>query len=265
MKNLTLFSLIATLLLASATFGMTPEEKGLDVAKKIDSYDEGWINQTADVVMILKNQYGQESKREMHIKTLEDRDKSDDIGDKSLTVFRTPKDVKGTSFLSFTRSVGGDLQWLYMPALRRVKTIASDNKSGPFMGSEFAFEDISTQEVDKYTYKFIKNETVDGLEMAVIERYPVDKKSGYTKQVVWADTQAYRIYKIHYFDRKGDFLKRQTFTGYKKYFNNTWRADEMEIVNEISGKSTRLIWKNYAFNTPISEKDFNKNALKRLK
>ena len=94
----------------------------------------------------------------MKIKTLEDRNSTDDLGDKSLTTFRTPKDVKGTSFLSFAHSNGADEQWLYMPALRRVKKIASDNKSGPFMGSEFAFEDISTQEAAKYTYKYLREE-----------------------------------------------------------------------------------------------------------
>ena len=74
-----------------------------------------------------------ESKRELEIRTLEVKDD----GDKSLTVFHTPRDVRGTALLTFSHGVDPDDQWLYLPALRRVKRIASNNQSGPFMGSEF--------------------------------------------------------------------------------------------------------------------------------
>lgn len=243
----------------------SPEDKGLEIAKKIDSSDSGWVNQVSDAEMILKNQFGQKSTREMKIKTLEDTDKSDDLGDKSLTTFRTPKDVKGTSFLSFSRNNGADDQWLYIPALRRVKQIASDNKSGPFMGSEFAFEDISAQDVEKYTYKFIKDETVEGLPGFVIERYPVDKNSGYTKQVVWVDGKEYRIHKIDFYDRKGEKLKTLIYKNYKVYAGNTWRASQMVMTNHQNGKVTELNWKTFKFKVSINERDFDKNALKRLK
>ena len=243
----------------------TAEQRGLEIGKSIDSMDTGWVNQVSDVEMILKNQYGQSSTREMKIKSLEDTNKSDSLGDKSLTIFRTPKDVKGTSFLSFSHAVGADKQWLYMPALHRVKQIASDNKSGPFMGSEFAFEDISSQEVGKYTYKFIKEETVLGVPGFVIERYPVDKNSGYTKQVVWVDSKEYRISKIDFYDRKGAHLKTLTYSGYKAYAGNTWRPNKMSMVNHLTGKSTDLLWKSYTFKTAINERDFDKNALKRVK
>jgi aldehyde:ferredoxin oxidoreductase len=100
------------------------------------------------MVMILRNKRGQESKRELEIRTLEVKDD----GDKSLTVFHTPRDVRGTALLTYSHGVDPDDQWLYLPALRRVKRIASNNQSGPFMGSEFAYEDLSSQEIDKYTY-----------------------------------------------------------------------------------------------------------------
>ena len=186
-------------------------------------------------------------------------------GDKALTIFKSPRDVKGTSFLSFSHALKADDQWLYLPALRRVKRIASDNKSGPFMGSEFAYEDISSQEVAKYTYKFIKNEKVNGQDGFVIERYPVDKNSGYTKQVVLVDSKEYRLYKIDFYDRKNSLLKTLTYENYKSYFKNTWRPGVMAMMNHQSGKSTKLLWSDYRFNTSINERDFDKNALKRLK
>lgn len=235
--------------------------KGLEIAKLIDSHNEGWLNQVANVEMVLKNKQGQESKRSMKIKSLEVKND----GDKSLTIFKSPRDVKGTAFLSFTHPNDSDDQWLYLPALKRVKRISSHNKSGPFMGSEFAYEDISSQEVEKYTYKYIKDEKVAGFPGHVIERYPVDENSGYTKQVVWVDSKEYRVHKVDFYDRKSTKLKTLQNLGYKKYLKNTWRPDLMTMTNLQNGKSTDLKWSAYKFNSSISKRDFDKNALKRVR
>ena len=122
-----------------------------------------------------------QSRRELHISTLE----VDGDGDKSLTVFDSPRDVKGTAFLSHTHATEPDEQWLYLPALKRVKRISSRNKSGSFMGSEFAYEDISSQELEKYRYKWLRDETLDDRHTVVVEYYPVYENSGYTRQIVW--------------------------------------------------------------------------------
>ena len=137
--------------------------------------------------MDLRNRHGPESRRQLRNQTLE----MNDDGDKSLVIFNEPRDVKGTAFLSFTHKSGPDDQWLYLPALKRVKRISSNNKSGPFMGSEFAYEDISSQGVEKYTYKYLQDEDYNGMSCFVIERYPVDEKSGYKRQVVWINNLSY--------------------------------------------------------------------------
>ena len=116
------------------------KERGLWVAQQIDQEDEGFVNQVSEATMTLRNKQGQESTRRMTIKSLEVAGD----GDKSLTIFSSPRDVKGTAFLSFTHALEPDDQWLFLPALKRVKRISSNNKSGPFMGSEFAYEDISS-------------------------------------------------------------------------------------------------------------------------
>jgi outer membrane lipoprotein-sorting protein len=134
------------------------------------------------------------------------------------------------------------------------------------MGSEFAYEDISSQEVEKYTYKWIREEEYNGQDCFVVEYYPVDKKnSGYTRQVSWIEKQEYRIHKVEYFDRKNSHLKTLTFKGYKKYLDRFWRADEMTMVNHLNGKSTRLEFSNYKFQTGLKDRDFSKNSLKRAK
>ena len=239
----------------------TPEEKGLAVALESDMRDSGFGDFEADMQMILRNRHGQESSRKLRTRTLEMKED----GDKSLVIFDTPRDVKGTAFLSFTHKSGSDDQWLYLPALKRVKRIASNNKSGPFMGSEFAFEDIASQEVEKYTYKFIREEDVDGDQMLVVERYPVDPKSGYTRQIVWHDREYFRPMKIEFYDRKDDLLKTLTYRGYAQYLDRYWRAEEMEMVNHQTGKSTVLLWENYAFAQGLSERDFDRNSLRRAR
>ena len=134
------------------------------------------------------------------------------------------------------------------------------------MGSEFAYEDISSQEVEKYTYKWIRDEVYEGEDCFVVELYPVDKKnSGYTRQVNWIDKREYRTMKVEYYDRKKSHLKTLTFNGYKKYLDKYWRADGMEMVNHQNGKSTQLRWSNYKFQTGLSDKDFTKSSLKRAR
>ncbi len=261
-KGVMLLLLLSVLLLPVIANAVTPEEQGLAIAVEADRRDIGYKDYTANVLMTLKNKHGQESNRKIRTKTLEvERD-----GDKSMSIFDNPRDVKGTAFLNFTHKEGDDDQWLYLPALKRVKRISSRNKSGSFMGSEFAYEDIASQEVEKYTYKWIRDEVYDDRECFVIERYPVDKKnSGYTRQVNWIDKKEYRTLKVEYFDRKDSLLKTQTIAGYQKYLNKYWRADEMNMVNHQNGKSTQLVFSDYKFLSGLKDRDFNKNSLKRAR
>lgn len=259
MKGLiVLFSLLS---FTGTILAETAEEKGLAIAIEADKRDQGWIDQATSMKMILRNSQGAESMREIRGKSLEV--KGD--GDKSLSIFDTPKDVKGTAFLSFTHSLKPDEQWLYLPALKRVKRISSSNKSGPFMGSEFAYEDISSQEVDKYKYKFIKDDQLDGRAVYIIERYPQYEKSGYTKQVVWMDKEMLQPLKIEYYDRKKSLLKTLTQHEYKLHLNKFWRPARLEMINHQTNKSTTLLWESYKFKNGFTERDFDRNSLKRAK
>jgi outer membrane lipoprotein-sorting protein len=240
----------------------TSEEKGLAIAREADRRDSGFQDSTANMVMTLKNKQGQESVRMIRIKTLE----VDGDGDKSLTIFDNPGDVKGTAFLNYTHKVEDDDQWLFLPALKRVKRISSRNKSGSFMGSEFAYEDIASQEIEKYTYKWIRDEKYNGNDCFVVERYPVDKKNtGYAKQVLWIDSNEYRAWKIEFYDRKSSLLKTLTFDTYQKYNGRFWRALTMNMINHQTGKSTTLNFSDYQFAVGLSDRDFSKNSLQRVR
>jgi len=258
MKRLLLLFL---LVLAAAAGAETPEEKGLAIAREVDARDTGWGDFQAKMSMLLRNRHGEESLRQMRVKSLE----VEGDGDKTLIVFDEPRDVKGTALLTFSHKTKDDDQWLYLPALKRVKRIASRNKSGPFMGSEFAYEDLASQEIEKYTYKYIRDDELDGTPVFVIERYPVSKYSGYKRQLVWIDKERYIPLKIEFYDRKNSLLKTLTFKGYRQYLDRYWRAEEMFMQNHQTGKSTLLTWKEYRFRTGLKDSDFTRNSLKRAR
>jgi len=239
----------------------TAEQKGQAIAIAADKRDEGWADWSAESQMVLRNRHGDSSTRQMRLSALEQPQE----GDKRLVVFDQPRDVKGTAFLVYTHKVENDDRWLYLPALKRVKRISSSNQSGPFVGSEFAYEDLSSSEVEKYTYKYIRDEQIDGLDTFVIERYPVDKKSGYTKQVVWIDKQEFRTWKIDYYDRKNELLKTFVASDFQIYVDKYWRADQFSMVNHQTGKSTDLIWSNYEFSKGFTDRQFDKNSLKNVR
>ena len=250
-----------TVLFSSTTFAETLEEKGLAIAIAADERDTGFVDQVANMVMILRNRKGQESTRNIRSRTLE----VEGDGDKFLSIFDKPADVKHTAVLTYSHGLEPDDQWLYLPALKRVKRINSRNKSGPFMGSEFAFEDLGSQEVEKYSYKFLRDEACGEWECYVIERYPEYEYSGYTRQVGWIDKAEYRVVKIEFYDRKNSLLKTLTYSGYQEYIGHYWRPDEMFMQNHQTGKSTLLKWSDYKFKTEVADRDFNPNALPRLR
>ncbi len=248
-------------LLPFTSIAETAEEQGLAIAVEADKRDEGFGDSTANMIMELRNKQGDTSTRYIRIKTLE----VIGDGDKSMSIFDEPADVKGTAFLTFSHAIKPDEQWLYLPALKRVKRINSKNKSGPFMGSEFAYEDIASQEVEKYTYKYLRDEALNGIDCYVIERYPAYEHSGYTRQVAWINKAEYRPEKVVFYDRKNTLLKTLTYDGYRQYLDKFWRAEQMFMENHQTGKSTELTWSDYQFRTGLKNRDFNKNSLKRAK
>ena len=133
------------------------------------------------------------------------------------------------------------------------------------MGSEFAYEDMSSFEVEKYSYKYLRDETLNGHDCTVSEYYPVDKFSGYTRQVVWLDKTMYQPVKIEFYDRRNSLLKTLIAKDYQQHQGKYWRPAYMEMTNNTNGKSTVLLVKNYRFDTGLTEQDFNQTALRRVR
>ena len=252
--------IVLTIIVLASGFSLmtaqSAEERGLEIAKAADLADQGFESAIVELTMTLKNKNGQTSERSLSNRILE----LTEDGDKSLIVFNSPKDVKGTATLTYTHKIGADDQWLYLPSIKRVKRISSNNKSGPFVGSEFAYEDLSSQEVEKYTYKFLKEEG----SLLYVEQDPVDPKSGYTRRIAtYNKDKGYRIEKVEFYDRKNALLKTLTYTDYKLYKDKFWRALTLNMVNHQSNKETLLQFSEYNFGADLSDDDFSQVALQR--
>lgn len=236
-------------------------ERGLAIAREMKARDRGFGDSTATMKMLLIDASGGETPRELRVRTLEGRDD----GDKLLALFKTPADVRGTVFLSHTHPDRPDDQWLYLPALKRVKRIAPANKSSPFMGSEFSYEDLASAEVEKYTYAYRGDERYEGELRFVLERVPVDAESGYSRQLVWVDQERYVPLRIEYHDRRGEKQKTLVLREYRQYLGRYWRAHEARMENHQSGKRTILRSQDIRFRQGLSEQDFLPASMARAR
>lgn len=260
----------AVLLFSSTIFANTPDPnlnsddpalKGHAVSARSDRSDRGFADSEVAVTMVLKNAAGQETSRAMTFTTLEVADES--LGDKSLVLFNTPKDVEGTALLSHAKMVDPDDQWLYLPALKRVKRISSKNKSGPFVGSEFAFEDFTATELNKYDYLWLREEPCGVFTCDVVQRTPRYEHSGYTKQIAWIDQSVHQLRQVEFYDRRDSLLKTLSLSDYRDY-NGIWRSHRLSMLNHTNGKSTVLIYGDFTFKVGLGEHDFVKGRLTQL-
>lgn len=236
------------------------EKKGWEIAREADRRNQGWKDTLTVGRMVLRDRQGDESARDIEIRTLEGEG---NVEHKSLLVFKSPPDIRGTGLLTHAFSKGEDAQWLYLPALKRIKRISSSNKSGSFMGSEFTYEDLSPMELNDYRYKFLRDEKIDGKDHFVIERTPVRAESGYSKQIAWVDKAEYRTVKVDFYDRAGGRLKTLTASDFEKYLDKYWRARKLSMKNHLNGKSTDMIWREIRFRVGYGPADFTRTSLRQ--
>lgn len=257
----TLTGLCLSLVAMSAVSADEAAIRGKEIAAEADRRASGFVDSEASFTMTLVDKKGRERVRTLRVKSME---RSDD-GGWGLTIFDEPRDVKGTAFLSYSHGLEPDDQWIYLPALKRVKRISSKNRSGPFMGSEFAFEDLSDFALEKYNYRFLKEAACGELNCFVSEWKPLYEHSGYSHMEVWHDTEHYRTQSIDFYDRRGQHLKTIKLSDYKLYKDRFWRAHQWQVQNHRNGRSTQLHYNNITFGVGLTDRDFDRNALKRAR
>ena len=262
-------SLIAVAVIA-ASFAIMPvtganasNEKGLAIATEVDNRDKGWNDVTVEGEMVLKNKAGNESVRKFRSTILEAADASE--GDRSIITFSEPRDVRGTALLTHSKiEPDDDSQWIFLPAVKRVKRISSSNRTGKFVSSEFSYEDLGSEEVADNDHIWLEDAACEhdaALTCAAVESRPKNKRSGYSRRVSFIDLDEYRVHRIDFYNRRGDLEKSLRFEDYRQYEGQFWRAHVMIMDNSQTGKSTRLAWGDYSFRQGLTERDFTPQGL----
>jgi hypothetical protein len=143
------------------------EDRGLTIMEDWRRINSGYRDELVLYKIVLVNSKGDRSERSLELRTLE----GPEAGDKTLLIFKDPPDVRGTTLLTHENRGDDDDQWLYLPALRWSRRIGSSNKSTSFVGSELAYEDLAPNEVTKHQYKYLREETLDGVPVWVMTVY----------------------------------------------------------------------------------------------
>lgn len=255
-----LLGVLALAVSSSGVAAQSAEEKGLRIAMEASARNRGYDDMAVAGEMTLFSRGGATGQRRFDLRWVRTAE-----GSRSLLVFSWPGDIRNTALLTHAYDTGTDDQWLWLPDVNRVRRISSSARSGSFVGSEFAYEDMTDQEPEKFTHRWIGDESCpDGGTCHVVERRPRGA-SGYTAQRVWFDTDHLRVRQVMYFDRRGAHLKTLLLSGYRLYNERWWRASRMEMTNLLTGRGTVLTWAEFRFNTGVNGTALTPNALQRIR
>jgi outer membrane lipoprotein-sorting protein len=247
----------AVLFLAYSTSSFPAETTAYQIAKKsMDLLDQA-KDSKADVLMVLVNNKGE--KRERNLNSFVKRYGNNKS--KSIVFFSSPSDVKGTSFLVWTDEKKEDKQWLYLPALQRVRQINASGKGESFMGTELSFFDMGSHDIDDYTYTLIREENVKGEPCYMIEATP-KKAEFYRKVVVWVRKGNFIPSKADFYDINGQYLKQGLFENVKNIKGiNT--PTHIEMHNVQNGRATIIDLNNVIYDSGLKDDIFTERYMTR--
>jgi hypothetical protein len=213
--------------------------------------------------MRLINSRGQERNRKIEYYRKTDEGDNDSI----LMRFLEPADVKGVGLLTVEQPKREDDQWLYLPALKKVRRISSSEQTDNFMGTDFTYEDIRSEKYDKHLYNIIGNETVDGHDCYVIEALPASeaekKESGYSRREIWVRKNIFLTVQTKYYDAIGEYFKIGVRKDIIEVAPNIYRGNFMEMRNLKTGHTTQLLFNDRRINKGIESIIFTERELKR--
>ncbi|MCP4622684.1 MAG: outer membrane lipoprotein-sorting protein [bacterium] len=241
------------------TCAMDAKELMRRVERQISAVDE-----IVKVKMTLINAAGRQHVRTA---TLYQKQKND-VNDMRMVRFHTPPEMAKHGVLTIENSDRDDDQWAYMPAYHTVRRIAPANRSDTYMGTDFAYEDMTDRKLDEYKYKTLKEEKFNGTACTVIESIPaaekLRKETGYSKTISWIDHDNYLVLKVAFYDRNQKLLKILTNSELQQY-GAKYRFHRMEMVNVQTDHRTLIEVKSRKINAGIPAKIFTVRYLKRGK
>ena len=260
-----LVTLIPALLLAAPMTYATDELKAREIMIKVDARDDG-DRSTANMEMVLIDKNGNERVRELRRFV---RDVGADT--QSLLFFLHPSDVKDTGFLTYDydNAARDDDQWLYLPALRKSKRIASSDKSGSFMGSDLSYSDMTDRDLDEYDFRILKEDQVNGEKVWLIESKPRSeetvKETGYTKSVAFVRQDNFVVIRAIHWVKEGNKLKYQDVRKLE-LIDGIWFATETHMTTK-RGKQTLhktvLRFSDVAFDQELDDSLFTVRSLEK--
>lgn len=234
--------------------------------------------QTPDAHQIMMNVYlrptGETIKSELTMTLTNERGESrvrsiqqylKDFGEveKKIMFFEAPADVRNTSFMNWSYENGADDdQWIYLPALKKVKRIASDSKSDYFMGSDFTYDDLGDRHPDEDTHKFLKEEIINGDTCYVIESTPEEEDYMYSRTITWIVKNKWIGLKKEFYDEDNELLKVLSIKKVEK-INGYWTIPFMEMHNIQKDHTTTLEMKNIHINEGIQDSYFSERMMQR--
>lgn len=236
-----------------------------EVMERVDARDDGDLS-VQDLEMVLIDKRGHQRVREL-------RSYGRDVGEdeQSILFFLAPADVEDTGFLTYDYEdpERDDDQWLYLPALSRTKRIASADKSGSFMGSDFSYADMTKRPLDAYDYTLMKETEVDGVPVWQIESLPTSERekdeTGYEKSVSFVRKDNFVVIRAVYWVKKG---KRLKYFDVKKLeqIDGIWVPTEMHMSTRKGERTlhkTVLFSKNTRFDQPLADDLFTLRQLEK--
>ncbi|MDA3872257.1 MAG: outer membrane lipoprotein-sorting protein [Candidatus Marinimicrobia bacterium] len=255
MKKITL--MLLTLLIIGSMLS-AQEITGLKIIENVYNRPTG-EDQTADLTMSLIN--SRDDKRVREIKQyLKDYGEME----KKIMFFVAPADVYNTSFMiwSYEKTGKDDDQWIYLPALKRVKRISSDSKSDYFMGSDFTYDDLGDRQPTADTHKLLREEEIEGEMCYVVESIPKEEEYMYSKTITWIVKDNWIGKKKDFYDEDEDLLKTLTIKESKVI--KDYIIITLSIMHNVqSDHKTIMKLENIKIDTGISDNKFTERMMKR--
>lgn len=232
------------------------EISGKEVMEKVYNRDQS-DNRESNLKMILINKHGSERVRE-----LKQLSASFAGVDKKIMFFISPQDVRGTSFMNWSYQDGrNDIQWIYLPSLRKVRRISSESKSDNFMGSDFTYDDMGDRKLEDDNHSLLKTEKIDGELCYVVENIPVEEDSIYSRTITWVLKNKWIELKKEFYDQEGKLLKELKVEEYQE-IDGILTVTKSEIENFQSEHKTQLIVSEVEYNSNIAESEFTEKNMR---
>ncbi len=250
--------LLVPVLLLAGIVGLAAADSlsGEEIMARVYERETGEDRQ-ATMEMVLINRHGAQRVRE--IKQFER-----DFGEveKTIMFFLAPADVRNTSFMSWSYDdVSDDQQWLYLPALNRIRRIAGDDRSDNFMGSDFTYEDMAERHVEEDEHEVIGEEIIDGRECYVVKNIPREDGYMYDRTITWVNQEDWMVEKREFYDLDGELLKVLRNHEYEE-IQGILTVVKAEMNDLQDDHKTVMKVKEVKYNTGISEDQFTERTMR---